>query len=406
MRKHYILDSNILVENPESIEILRNGEENEVLIPYSVLMELDRLKRKPDLKHIISKIVDNIMNDDKIKWIVDPDAIYDGDANDDDIIRDLRYIKASLIRDNSDIEPIFVSNDKFFRVRVSQVEKLFTCQEFKESLPFRSESQLYAGFVSEEDDDKVPNSFYRDSTGGLNFYKNELDKRSISFDNKPWGILPRTSYQNAAMTLMLEEGIDVVTLQSPAGFGKTHVALACAFQLVLQKPKKYHKIFIFKPTVELGEPLGFLPGSSTEKISPYMRGIRDLIMKLHAHRPANSLFVDVKSHNYDLREDTIEILSINYIRGMNIEDSIVILDEGQNLSRYEMRALLTRMGQNTRCFILGDTSQVDHPHLNSANNGLNWVVKMFKGNKNYGHMVLSGSKSRGPICDLVLKTGL
>jgi PhoH-like ATPase len=64
------------------------------------------------------------------------------------------------------------------------------------------------------------------------------------------------------------------------------------------------------------------------------------------------------------------------------------------------------MGENVKCYVLGDTNQVDHPYLNSSNNGLNWIVKKFKGYPNYGHMVLKGSKSLGPITDLVLKTGL
>ncbi|HQI82881.1 MAG TPA: PhoH family protein, partial [Deltaproteobacteria bacterium] len=98
--------------------------------------------------------------------------------------------------------------------------------------------------------------------------------------------------------------------------------------------------------------------------------------------------------------------SLNFIRGMNIEDAVVIIDEAQNITRYETRALLTRMGEHVKCFVLGDTNQVDHPYLNAYNNGLNWIVTKFKGHRNYGHMVLKGSRSRGPITDLVLKTNL
>ncbi len=401
MRKCYILDSNVLIDNPDSIDILRNGEENRVLIPYSVLMELDRLKRKPDLKHIITIISRKLESDKDIEWIVSPDYEYGYESNDDDIIKDVKYCISKI-----DAAPIFVSNDRFFRIRVQDVEQLCAAQEFKESLPFRSESQLYTGFIKEDSDLKPLNSFFWDSTGGLVYFKNCEEVSPISYENSPWGISPRTPYQNAAMTLLLDPDIDVVTLQSQAGLGKSYIALAAAFQLTLQKPKKYNKIFVFKSTIELGESLGFLPGTQDEKIAPYFRSITDLIVKLHRHRPANAIFRDVKGSNFELKTSKIEIIPINYIRGMNIEDSVVIIDEGQNLTRYEMRALLTRMGQKTKCYILGDTSQVDHPHLNSSNNGLNWIVKKFKGNKNYGHMVLTGAKSRGPICDLVLKTGL
>jgi len=91
---------------------------------------------------------------------------------------------------------------------------------------------------------------------------------------------------------------------------------------------------------------------------------------------------------------------------MNIENAVVIIDEMQNMSRPECRALLSRMGEGVKCICLGDIHQVDHPYLNSENNGLNWVVSKFTGSKIYGHMVLKGDKSRGPITDLVIKSGL
>ncbi len=123
-------------------------------------------------------------------------------------------------------------------------------------------------------------------------------------------------------------------------------------------------------------------------------------------RPAERIFEKDDATHTRFNPSKFEILPLAFIRGMNIEDAIVIVDETQNLSRYEVRALLTRMGENVRCFCLGDTRQVDHPYLNESNNALNWVVRMMKGSMNYGHMVIKGAKSRGPICDMVLKSGL
>ncbi|MRR14575.1 phosphate starvation-inducible protein PhoH, partial [archaeon] len=298
------------------------------------------------------------------------------------------------------MEPVVVSNDRMFRVRL-RCEGVRS-QEYKDSKPFQSLSQLYTGFVG-YDEDKIANSFWWDQQGKSWF---EGSGMPVDYEHTPWGVKPRNIYQNCAMELMLSRHIDVVTLQSEAGFGKTHIALACAFELVLQKPKEYGKIFIFKPVVELGERLGFLPGDEQEKLAPYMRGITDLIMKLHEHRPANALFMDPKAQRLELNPKKIEIVSLNFIRGMNIDDAVVIIDEAQNITRYETRALLTRMGEHVKCFVLGDTNQVDHPYLNAYNNGLNWIVTKFKGHRNYGHMVLKGSKSRGPITDLVLRTNL
>ena len=101
-----------------------------------------------------------------------------------------------------------------------------------------------------------------------------------------------------------------------------------------------------------------------------------------------------------------ELLPLAYIRGMNIENAVVIIDEMQNMSRSECRSLLSRMGEGVKCICLGDIHQVDNPYLNRDNNGMNWVVNKFKGSKIYAHLVLKGDKSRGPITDLVIRSGL
>lgn len=401
MRKAYILDTNILIENPECLDIFRNGEENKVLIPYSVIMELDRLKTRTDLSHLVSVVADRLEKDMLYEVIRIPGKTYgSGKTNDNDILEDIRFAHANAGEFFSNMEPVVVSNDKLFRIRLKS--EGMRSQEFKDSKPFQSLSQLYTGFVR-YDEVKIANCFFRDEHGRLWF---EGNGACIDYDRNPWGIRPRNVYQNCAMELMLNGDIDIVTLQSEAGFGKTHLALACAFELVLKKPKPFSKIFIFKPVVEIGERIGYLPGDEQDKLAPYMRGITDLIMKLHDLRPANALFKETKNSSLELNSKKIEIISLNFIRGMNIDDAVVIIDEAQNMTRYETRALLTRMGEHVKCFILGDTNQVDHPYLNSFNNGLNWIVTKFQGHRNYGHIVLKGNRSRGPITDLVLKTGL
>lgn len=216
---------------------------------------------------------------------------------------------------------------------------------------------------------------------------------------------PRNIFQNLALELMTHPDIDLVSVQSEAGYGKSYLALAAALYLVLEH-KSHHKIFVIKPTIEIGQKLGYLPGKLEEKMEPYARYIADLAAKLHRLRPANKLFMDSDVYPPQFNSKVFEILPLAYIRGMNIENAVVIIDEMQNMSRSECRALLTRMGEGVKCFCLGDTRQVDNPYLNQENNGLNWVVKKFKGSKNYSHIVLKGEKSRGPITDMVIATGL
>jgi len=204
---------------------------------------------------------------------------------------------------------------------------------------------------------------------------------------------------------MLAEHVDLISIQSEAGFGKTHLALASALYLILEK-KLFDKIYILKPTIEIGAKLGFLPGDIKEKLEPYTKYVFDLLQKLHKSRSANKIFVNPNDDTPRYNNKKFEVLPLAFVRGMNIENAFVIIDETQNLSRAEVRSVLTRMGEGVKCVCLGDTSQVDNPYLNESNNGLNWIVRKFKGLPNYAHIVLKGDKSRGPITDMALKTKL
>ena len=207
------------------------------------------------------------------------------------------------------------------------------------------------------------------------------------------------------MELILNFYIDLVTIQSEAVFGKTFIALAAAFDQVFEK-KNYKKIFVFKANIEIGNELGFLPGDVNEKMYPYFRPIQDLMEKLHDLRIANGAWEDPQSMKLELNRRKIEMLPINFLRGMNVDDAIVLIDEVQNLSRDELRTVLSRMGENVKVICTGDVRQIDNMHLNQDNNGLNWLVRLLKGQDNYGHVVLGGNKSRGPIADLIRESGL
>ena len=402
MKKVFILDTNVLIDNPDSLTVFRNGVENRVLVPYTVILELDRLKKRNDLTHIVSLISKNFEADPNFEVIKVPDKDYNKDAEDKDILEEVLYFN-SIFKPENEEKLIVVSNDTLFRVRL-KVEGIES-QEFVGGKTFKSESQKYTGIVEEDDVNKPVNCFYW-KDGKL--YKKCLNNEDklIDYENNIWNTKPKHWTQNAAMELILSDYIDIVSIQSDPGYGKSHLALAGALHLVLQKPKKYKKIYIIKPIVDIGNSIGFLPGNIDEKLAPYMRGVMDLIFKLHSLRPANALFVDSKEHNLELNINIIEILHLGYLRGLNLDDCVVILEEFQNSSRYEARSILSRMGNNVKCIITGSINQIDNPHLNSQNNGLNWLVKLFKNLPNYGHIVLHGSQSRGPICDAVIKSGL
>ena len=395
-RKNYVLDTNVLIENPLSILSLKNGNENEIFIPYHVLIELNKLKTNPRLRHIVTKVIDVLLdNRDSLHFIRNDSSVspFTQEIVDNYILDEIKECKDLT-------DPILVTNDRILQLQASLSD--ISSEEFKDSKPFESESQTYTGFM-ENGADPIPNSF-RWVEGKPVMHCPDGEK-TISYSLSLWSVKPRTVYQNLAMELMQAPHVDMVTIQSEAGFGKTFLALAAAFYLVLEK-RLFEKIYVVKPTIELGAKMGYLPGDIEEKMEPFVKYIHDLALKLHTLRPANKLFLNPGQEPLKYNPKKFEILPLAYIRGMNVENSFVVIDEAQNLSRAEMRALLTRMGEGVKCVCLGDTSQVDNPYLNQENNGLNWVVRKFKGFENYAHMVLKGEKSRGPITDLVLKSKL
>ena len=394
-QKHFVLDTNVLIENPKCMAALRNGQENKIYIPYTVLTELDGLKKDPRIGHIESQAVRAILQDELIT-IFPPDFALSltDDVMDDRILKEIMHMAPT--------EATLITNDRILQIKAKCYG--IPSEEYRDSDPFRSESQRYTGFV--EDDEEIVNNCFRWENGTPVFHGQDGPK-PIGYSHEIWGVKPRSVYQNLALELMLQEGIDLVSIQSEAGYGKTFLSLAAALYLTLErKDNPYRKIYLVKPVVEIGAKMGYLPGDIEEKMLPYVKYIQDLLIKLHDIRPANRIFLNPETDSYRLNPKKFEIQPVAFIRGMNIENSVVIVDEMQNLSRGETRALLTRMGEGVKCICLGDTRQVDNPYLNESNNGLNWTVKKLKGYKNYAHMVLKGDRSRGPITDIVLKSKL
>ena len=394
-QKNYIIDTNVLLEDPLSLAKLRNGNENHVFIPYHVLLELNKVKKNPKLRHIVARVIEYLVKNPDTFKVLSSNHIADPFANlVDNFI--LEEIQTSGLE-----QPILVTNDRIFQLR-AQLRGIHS-EIYKESVPFKSEAEYFTGFVAGREE-AVPNAFMWNEQGKPVFFGTQGEK-VIDYQHKIWKVTPRNVFQNLAMELMINPDIEILSVQSEAGYGKSYLALASALYLVLER-KVHDKIFVIKPTIEIGQKLGYLPGKLEEKMEPYTRYIADLITKLHHLRPANKIFVDSDVYPPQFNPKTFEVLPLAYIRGMNIEKAVVIIDEMQNMSRSECRALLSRMGEGVKCICLGDTRQVDNPYLNQENNGLNWVVKKFKGSKIYSHIVLKGEKSRGPITDLVISTGL
>ena len=393
--KQYIIDTNVLLEDPDALAKLRNGNENTVYIPFHVLLELDKFKKNSKLAHIVARVIQYLIENPEQYQILNSGEISPKYAKvvDHHILDE---IQQSGLK-----QPILVTNDKIFQLQARL--RGIQSEIYKESVPFKSEAEYFTGFVSSREE-LVPNAFMWNEQGKPIFFGVRGEK-IIDYQHRIWKVKPRNIFQNLALELMTNSDIHIVSMQSDAGYGKSYLALATALYLVMEK-KAYEKIFVVKPMIEIGQKLGYLPGRVEEKMEPYTRYISDLMMKLHRLRSANKVFVENGTYPPQFNSKIFEILPLAYIRGMNIENAVVIIDEMQNMSRAECRALLSRLGEGVKCICLGDINQVDNPYLNKENNGLNWIVKKFKGSNIYSHIVLKGDKSRGPITDLVISSGL
>jgi PhoH-like ATPase len=358
-------------------------------------LELDKLKKDSRLSHVVSKVIQNLTRHTQEYEVLKSNGVAKAFSNrvDHHILEEIQTSKIN--------QPILVTNDRIFQLQAGL--KGIQSENYKESEPYRSEAEYFTGFVSHQGD-SLPNTFRWNDQGKPVFFGPD-GERVIDYQHHIWNVTPRGVYQNLALELLIHPGIDVVSIQSNAGYGKSFLALAAAFYLTHER-KHYQKIYVVKPMVEIGQKLGYLPGRVDEKMEPYTRYISDLVLKLHRLRPVNRMFSNRDESTPQFNPKRFELLPLTYIRGMNIENAIVIVDEMQNMSRMECRAILSRMGEGVKCICLGDIHQVDNPYLNSVNNGLNWVVNKFKGSKIYAHIVLKGDKSRGPITDLVIKSGL
>jgi PhoH-like ATPase len=303
--KQYVVDTNVLLEDPAALFKLRNGNENSVYIPYHVLLELDKFKKNPKLAHIAAKVIQSLSDHPDQFTVLKPGAIaapFSGQV--DNFILD--EVEQSGIK-----EPILVTNDKFFQLRA--VIRGIKSENYKESVPFKSEAEYYTGFVADRTE-AIHNAFIWGDQGKPVFLGVNGEK-TIDYQHKIWNVTPRNIYQNLALELMVHPDIHAVSIQSEAGYGKSFLALAASLYLTLER-KTHEKIYVVKPMIEIGQRLGYLPGKISEKMEPYTRYVADLVIKLHKLRQAGKIFADKDTQDPRFDPKRFELLPLTYIRGI------------------------------------------------------------------------------------------
>jgi len=441
--KIYALDTNVLIHDPNAVF---NFEEHQVLVPMVVLEELDKLKVGSTA--LAADARQSVRTIDAILGAATPQQIMDGvgierqhtqstvgklsimmpmeasvsilpaHSNDNRIINDLLALQAQ----HHEAEVVLVTKDINMRLKargsglqaedyhndqlISDIDSLTTgyhalSGSFWEQLDaiapqnvkgerYHTVERAVLGTVLHEP--YYANQFFYDEKEFVGrIHRVEEDQVSIEMLNtgvlmrqKAWGMVPRDLFQAMAMYLLFDPEIDLVALNGAAGSGKTMLALACALEQTMET-KLYKRIIATRSTRGLDEDIGFLPGSETEKMQPWLGAFTDNLEALHAED-----FDPGSSQDFVGAKVPIQFKSLNFVRGRSFQQSFMIVDEAQNLTPHQIKTIITRAGQGTKVVCLGNLAQIDTPYLGPTSSGLTYMSERFKGFEHGGSITLEG----------------
>jgi PhoH-like ATPase len=434
LTKIYVLDTNVLLQDPYSIF---SFQDNEVVIPAVVLEEVDSKKRNMDEigrnARQVSRIIDGLRETGKLHEKIPLDnggtvrielnhrsfhqlqEVFVEKTNDNRILAVAKNLSLEEQTKEDGRPVILVSKDALVRVKADAIG--LASEDFLSDRVIEV-NDLYTGFeeiyvaaellnrfyvkgeleVAEISGPKLyPNQFVilKDSLGSSSSAIGMVDKKKKSvkklvFDQEGkqiWGIRARNVQQIMALELLLRDDIPLVTLTGRAGTGKTLLTLATGlFQT--EDLGEYKKLVVARPIVPVGKDLGFLPGEKQEKLRPWMQPIFDNLEFLFNTKKPGELDAILAGMG------SIEVEALTYIRGRSIPEQFIIIDEAQNLTKHEVKTILTRVGERSKIVLMGDPDQIDHPYLDAYNNGLTYVVEKFKDQQIAGHVkLIKGERS-------------
>lgn len=424
--KTFILDTNVILHDADSIHMF---QENDVVIPLTVIEELDHFKRGSQVINLnareFARTLDSLTgsaifnggvsmgkNRGKLRIAISRGLsqeireIFKDDTPDHRVLGVALEWKAKL---NGKSKVILVSKDVNLRMkakalgipaedyttdRVKSIEELYSGKAIIENFDdnilinfFKPPFEVSAvEFLKKYKDEIYPNKYfvlrnqYRSVLAQLDMNKEilrKVDKNSV------FGISPRNAEQTFAVDALTNPNIQLVSLTGKAGTGKTLLALASA----LSVRKMYRQIFIARPIVPLSnKDIGFLPGDVESKLAPYMQPLWDNLKVIQDQFPETD-----KNHqliNSLVKEQKLVIEPLSYIRGRSLQRIFFIVDEAQNLTPHEIKTIITRAGEGSKIVFTGDVYQIDHPYLDGQSNGLSYLIDRFKGQRLYAHINL------------------
>ena len=407
---------------------LRAFEDNDIVIPFKVLEEIDKHKKRQDAvgsnARKIIRALDELREIGSLHNGVpmgegfgtvtarsyDPQLIpldWDVEDPDNQIIATALTVKD----ENPESKITLVSRDINLRVKCDSIG--LATDDYQASQVIESLDEIYSGYTEMVVKDSVIEDFYNGQDvfipkeeEGLNgnqflVMSSEINEKKsalarfknyntplIKIPNKRrvWGISPRNKEQTYALELLMDPSISLVSLVGKAGSGKTLCAIAAGLEQTLDdhpmsnQRSIYTRLIVSRPVEPLGKDIGFLPGTMEEKMEPWLKPIQDNL---------KFLMVDdsVTLQEY-MDMGKIEVEALTYIRGRSIANAFIIIDEAQNLTKHELKTIVTRVGEGTKLILTGDVEQIDNIYIDERTNGLTYAVENMKEHEITGHVTL------------------
>ena len=403
----YVLDTNVLIHDPNA---LLNFEEHHVALPMTVLEELDKLKTgkqtiAAECRQAI-RLIDQTLGDASPSDVEqgvpiqrgksgpkgflsilmsprnEPNRLLPENLNDNIIINQLLELRAK----RTDLDVVLVTKDINMRLKARAcgiaAEDYSTDQLVDDvsllSKGYHSVTGSFWDRVSKVDTrqergrtwhrvqliDNLPavhvNEFIIDEQGFVGWIKGIRSDELLLLDlhqepllhQEAWGLKPRDIHQSLALFALLDPDIHLVNLTGAAGSGKTILALAAAIEQTMVS-KRYRRIIATRSVQGLDQEIGFLPGTEAEKMEPWLGAITDNLEALHMDDESTHGSVE-----YILERVPLQFKSLNYIRGRSFQQSLILIDECQNLTPHQMKTIITRAGSGSKVVCLGNLAQL------------------------------------------------
>ena len=427
-KKTYVLDTNVYLTDASAINSFGI---NDVLIPLKVLEEIDKHKKRQDSVGLnarqIIRTLDELRQKGSLKKgvrIAKGKGIVFARPQDMSVLpeeldktdSDNTIISAALAekRDNPNRKIIVVTRDINMRIKCDALD--LPSEDFNADQIVLDSEHLFSGFTEHLVDEQIVDQFYNGedievSKDEIKLYPNQLImlvsnanhkktaiakftryedplQKIINYDGV-WGVRSRNKEQAFALDILMNPDISVVSLVGKAGSGKTLCAIAAALEQTLESSKgesPYKRVVVSRPIQPMGKDIGYLPGSMEEKMTPWLMPIQDNLEFLMGDKRTLDMYIE---------NGTIEVEALTYIRGRSIANAFIVIDEAQQLTKHEIKTILTRVGEGTKVVFTGDIEQIDNVYVDETSNGLTYVVEKFKHYDLAGHIILKkGERSK------------